>query len=274
MRRHRADAGPLDPREDYAPEIDNIGPLSFMSRIPGGTQASALAQALGAYTRGDASSVGDSYAYHLRRNANALRQFGGEVGEGWTAAGAIPGMIFGPKTGAIIDSTASLTRGESLPEAALAAALNGPTAGPMGPYAVGNVPVAAAPVVYRGAAHPSEAFGRWWSDNPDAASAYAKLRAEDLADAAPVVSRMDVEPKRPLEIDAQGAGWDEVPWVDPSDPRVAQGLDPDRAFWRTDALARLAEQRGHDALVIKNVADYPQEQTVYYLIDKALRGGR
>lgn len=100
---------------------------------------------------------------------------------------------------------------------------------------------------YRGSAHGQTAVNYdqpfWGTTDKNLASDYAKSRSEmyfrdgTTPNVAPAVGRF----RNPLYIDAQNAGWSDIPF--------------EGQKWNSDKLAETAKQRGHDGLVIDHLYD-------------------
>jgi hypothetical protein len=102
----------------------------------------------------------------------------------------------------------------------------------------------------------------WFSDNPEVATGYAMSR--QTRGAAPNVRSVIADLKNPLEVDARGKWYQsiEVPaeWMKRWQPDRYKFIEAELgkgATWtvKTDDLAAMARQWGHDGIVIKNVVD-------------------
>ena len=84
--------------------------------------------------------------------------------------------------------------------------------------------------------------GLWFTPDPCMASWYAMGRCGDHEDGgAPNVMPVLLRMVDPLEVDAAGAGYDEISF--------------EGGIWATDHLAEEARERGNDGLIVRNVRD-------------------
>jgi hypothetical protein len=127
------------------------------------------------------------------------------------------------------------------------------------PVEAGSVPVTAR--VYRGAAKeeewppgPGTRQGPFWaSDNPEVANHYSGAAyADDPGVRAPSITPADITFQNPMVVEAMGMDWNMLP-----------------GYATTEFAAREALKKGHDGLVVRNVADDGQVATTY----AALRPG-
>jgi len=116
-----------------------------------------------------------------------------------------------------------------------------------------NQPVTAR--VYRGAAREEEwppgsgtKQGPFWaSDNPEVANHYSGANyANDPGVKSPSITPADVTFQNPLVVDAMGRDWNMLP-----------------GYATTEHAAREAAKRGHDGLIVRNVADDGEIATTY-----------
>lgn len=94
--------------------------------------------------------------------------------------------------------------------------------------------------VFRGEERINERKGLWFTSDPEAASAYSERLAGGYGDGANVTPAY-VSMKNPLELDAGGSRYD--------------SLDFEGEVVDTEALLKIAQDRGHDGIIIRNAMD-------------------
>lgn len=109
--------------------------------------------------------------------------------------------------------------------------------------------------MFRGSSEFSRPVGRreyWGSTSPDIANMYATAGKGGKKPTNPVVTEVEARFKNPLEIDARGEMFYELP-ATPETRRVAG----DGERYSIDDIADFAKDAGHDGLVVRNVVDAP-----------------